>query len=103
MRFQTKSGVKRFRLFFFSEVRGGYEYVIYAYVPITVEVVDAGIFRISELFAEMLGRSSRTSLVQIQKHNKAVERSGFCQACKRVESRYENMIAQKNMQQSPSA
>lgn len=40
--------------------------------------------------AEALGRSSRTPLVQIQKHNKAVERSGFCPVCRRVRSKYEN-------------
>ena len=52
------------------------EDVVYAYVAVAIEVVDAGIFRIPELFAEMLGHSSRTSLVQIQKHNKAVEEAG---------------------------
>jgi hypothetical protein len=38
--------------------------------------------------AEMLGRSSRTLLIQLQKHNKAIERSGFCLACRRVKSEY---------------
>ena len=36
--------------------------------------------------AEILGRSSRTPLVQIQRHNKAVERNGFCPICRRVKS-----------------
>jgi len=39
--------------------------------------------------AEIIGRSSRTPLTQIQKHNKAVERSGFCPACRRLKSKYE--------------
>ena len=43
--------------------------------------------------AEVLGRSSRTPLTQIQKHNKAVERSGFCTSCRRLKSKYENKIA----------
>lgn len=48
--------------------------------------------------AEILARSSRTPLVQIQRHNKAIERSGFCPAYRRVKSQYENVIAQRNMQ-----
>jgi len=36
--------------------------------------------------AEILGRSSRTPLVQIQRHNRAVERSGLCPFCRRVRS-----------------
>ena len=44
---------------------------------------------------EILGRSSRTSLTQIQKHNKAVERNGFCPACRRVRSKYEGQTASK--------
>jgi len=44
---------------------------------------------------EMLGRSSRTPLVQIQRHNRAVERSGFCQACKRTKSNNESSIAKR--------
>jgi hypothetical protein len=47
--------------------------------------------------AEQLGRSSRTPLTQIQKHNKAVERSGFCSVCRRVKSKNENQIAQRIM------
>jgi hypothetical protein len=45
--------------------------------------------------AEMLGRSSRTPLTQIQKHNKCVERSGFCAACRRVKSSLDGELAQK--------
>jgi hypothetical protein len=45
--------------------------------------------------AEMLGRSSRTPLTQIRKHNSAVERSGFCPACRRFRSEYESRIALK--------
>jgi len=47
--------------------------------------------------AEMLGRSSRTPLVQIKKHNKAVERSGFCPGCRRAKSKYESDFAQKTV------
>ena len=45
--------------------------------------------------AEMLGRSSRTPLTQIQKHKNAVQRSGFCPACRRFEGKYESCIALK--------
>jgi len=45
--------------------------------------------------AEMLGRSSRTPLTQIQRHNKAVERSGFCPICRRIRSKCESHIALK--------
>jgi hypothetical protein len=45
--------------------------------------------------AEILGRSSRTPLVQIRKHNKAVERSGFCPVCRRVRSKCESQLAFK--------
>jgi hypothetical protein len=45
--------------------------------------------------AEMSGRSSRTPLTQIRKHNSAVERSGFCPACRRFRSEYESRIALK--------
>jgi hypothetical protein len=47
--------------------------------------------------AEKPGRSSRTPLVQIHKHNKAVERSGFCPICRRVGSKYESESAQKGI------
>ena len=36
--------------------------------------------------AEILGRSSRTPLVQIQKHNRAVERRGFVQFADELEA-----------------
>ena len=45
--------------------------------------------------AEVLGRSSRTPLTQIRKHNRAVERIGFCPACRRIRGRYESRIALK--------
>jgi len=48
-----------------------------------------------EKIAEYFKRSSRTPLVHVQKHNRAVERSGFCQACRRVRGRYESQIALK--------
>ena len=42
---------------------------------------------------ERLERSSATPVSHIRKHNRAVERSGFCPACRRVKSKYENEIA----------
>lgn len=45
--------------------------------------------------ADILGRSSRTPLLQINRHDEAVERSGFCPMCKRVKSMYES-FAVKN-------
>jgi hypothetical protein len=45
--------------------------------------------------AEILGRSSRTPLTQIQKHNRAVERSGFYPASRRFRGEYEKRIALK--------
>ena len=47
--------------------------------------------------AEILGRSSRTPLVQIQRHSKAVERRGFFSACRRKRSKYESQAAQKEV------
>jgi len=41
-----------------------------------------------EKIAEEFNRSSRTPLLHIQKHNKAIEKSSFCQICKRINSRY---------------
>jgi hypothetical protein len=47
--------------------------------------------------AEMLERSSRTPLMQIRRHNKAVERSGFCPIWKRVKGGYcDKMANRKN-------
>jgi len=43
--------------------------------------------------AERLHRSSRTPLEHIHKHNDAVQRSGFCSACKRAESQYSEKTA----------
>jgi hypothetical protein len=45
--------------------------------------------------AEILGRSSRTPLVQIQRHSKALERNEFCLACRRVKSAFERESASK--------
>jgi hypothetical protein len=42
--------------------------------------------------AEILDRSSWTPLTQIQKHNKAVERGGFCPVCWRVKSKYQGQL-----------
>lgn len=41
-----------------------------------------------EKIAEQLNRSSRTPMLHIQRHNKAVDRSGFCLVCKRINSKY---------------
>ena len=43
--------------------------------------------------AERLKRSSRTPHKHIKQHNKAVGRSGFCPACRRVKSKYEGEVA----------
>ncbi len=43
--------------------------------------------------AEKLKRSSRTPVLHINSHNEAVKRSGFCAACKRVESPYSHREA----------
>jgi len=45
--------------------------------------------------AERLHRSSRTPLEHIHKHNNAVQRSGFCAACKRAGSPYFSKIARR--------
>ena len=44
---------------------------------------------------EFLHRSSRTPLEHIKTHNKAVERSGFCGACKRARGEYFNMVVSR--------
>jgi hypothetical protein len=41
-----------------------------------------------EKIGEQLNRSSRTPLLHIQRHNRDVERSGFCSVCKKVGSKY---------------
>lgn len=48
--------------------------------------------------AEMLERSSRTPLMQIQRHNRAVERGGFCPACRRAGSNLESQQARRTLQ-----
>lgn len=45
--------------------------------------------------AERLNRSSRTPVVQINNHDLAVEKSGFCPVCKRVQGKYWNVQAKK--------
>lgn len=46
--------------------------------------------------AEKLGRSTRTVHVHVHKHNEAVERNGYCMACRRVKSLLESRIAQRS-------
>ena len=43
--------------------------------------------------AEQLGRSTRTPKQHIDKHNSAIQRSGFCPICKRVGSEFQNKPA----------
>ena len=50
-----------------------------------------------EKIAEQFSRSSRTPLLHVQRHNKAVERSGFCPVCKRIGSKYLSYIDEKKM------
>lgn len=45
--------------------------------------------------AETVGRSSKTCSDHVHKHNVAVERSGFCPACKRFGSPYSREAARK--------
>lgn len=45
--------------------------------------------------AEKLGRSGKTTMDHVHKHNSSVERSGFCPACKRVDSPFQKRIARK--------
>ena len=45
--------------------------------------------------AEMLGPSSRTPLMQLKRHNKAVHRSGFCPICRRNRNKYGSELVQK--------
>lgn len=47
--------------------------------------------------AKHFKRSSRTLLLHIEKHNRAVERGGFCPVCRRVGSIYEGEIAEKKV------
>jgi len=48
-----------------------------------------------EKIAEHFSRSNRTPLLHIQRHNRAVERSGFCSVCKRIGSKYLSDIVEK--------
>jgi hypothetical protein len=60
-------------------------------------IYELGLLVQSHESSEMLGRSSRTLLMQIQRHNMAVERSGFCPVCKRVKGGYcDKMANRKN-------
>ena len=45
-----------------------------------------------EKIAEHFKRSSRTPLLHVQKHNRAIERSGFCPICRRVRSMHDSRI-----------
>jgi hypothetical protein len=45
--------------------------------------------------ADKLERSPRTIQLHIQHHNKAVQRKGFCGACKRVGSEHHNVLADR--------
>ena len=45
--------------------------------------------------AEQLKRSTRTPKMHIDKHNSAVERSGFCAICKRVGSEFQDKMAKR--------
>lgn len=49
-----------------------------------------------EKIAEYFKRSSRTPLLHIQKHNRSVDRSSFCLACKRAKGKYESKIIQRD-------
>ena len=58
------------------------------------EIIDLYIKGVGIMdISEKLGRSSRTPHTHIKKHNEAVDRSGFCAACKRVGSEYLNKKA----------
>ena len=46
---------------------------------------------------ERLGRSSRTPHQHIKKHNRAVEASGFCPACRRIKSPFETKAAKRSL------
>ena len=48
-----------------------------------------------EKIAEQFNRSSRTPLLHIQKHNKAILKSGFCSSCKKVKSSLESKSIEK--------
>lgn len=46
--------------------------------------------------AEKLGRSTRTPHEHVNKHNKAVKRSGFCPMCRRAGGDYENEVVSRS-------
>jgi hypothetical protein len=48
-----------------------------------------------EKIAKQLNRSSRTPLLHIQRHNRNVERNGFCPSCRRFRCEYESRVARK--------
>lgn len=50
--------------------------------------------------AERLERSSRTIMMHVKQHNSAVERSGFCPACKRAGSEYSHKPCVKGDQKA---
>jgi len=45
--------------------------------------------------AEQVGRSGKTTMDHVHKHNNSVVRSGFCASCKRINSPFQNRIARK--------
>ena len=45
--------------------------------------------------AEKLGRSSRTPVLHINRHDEAVKRSGFCPMCRRVQGKYQSLTVQQ--------
>lgn len=47
----------------------------------------------TDRIAEKLKRSTRTPHKHIKRHNRAVERSSFCPACRRVKSKYDGAMA----------
>jgi hypothetical protein len=48
-----------------------------------------------EKIADQLNRSSRTPLLHIQRHNRDVERNGFCPVCKKVGNTYFGHLIEK--------
>lgn len=45
--------------------------------------------------AQKLERSTKTVYTHIHNHNRAIARSGFCSSCKRAESTYYKLIAER--------
>jgi hypothetical protein len=48
-----------------------------------------------DYMAKQLNRSSRSILLQINKHNYSIEKIGYCPACRRAKSKYESIKAEK--------